>query len=112
MAAVLVLMSIISVPGLVLLLFGIATVDRIGLAANRRLRLPWRKAEDGRPMAAVGIDELHAIYYAGKRHELDERQSSLMLRDEEGDGAPPRSEVDLDAGAAIIRVPPPSPHNS
>lgn len=27
-----------------------------------------------------------------------------MLRDEEGDGAPPRSEADLEQGKALIRV--------
>lgn len=99
-------MLITSIPGLVLLLFGLAVIDRIGATANQRLRLPWRRPEDGRPLAAVGLDELHAIYYASKRHELDQRQTSLMMRDEEGDGAPPRSKVDLDAGTAVIRKPP------
>ncbi|MGH3387796.1 MAG: DUF6191 domain-containing protein [Actinomadura sp.] len=98
MAAVIVFTSI---PGLVLLLIAFAAIDRMGLAANRRLRLPWHS--DGRPMAAPGIDELHAIFYATKRHEMDQRRTSLMLRDEETDGAPPRSEVDLNAGSAIIR---------
>lgn len=103
MPVVLALIFVISIPGLVLLLVVFASIDRLGVAAGRRLRLPWRKAEEGRPLAAPGIDELNAFFYATKRYELDERRSSLVLRDEEGDGAPPRSAVDLDAGTAVIR---------
>jgi Family of unknown function (DUF6191) len=103
MAAALALMFAISIPGLVLLLVLLASIDRLGVAAGRRLRLPWRRAEEGRPLAAPGIDELNALFYATKRYELDERRTSLMLRDEEGDGAPPYSVVDLDAGTAVIR---------
>ncbi len=45
---------------------------------------------------------------AGKQHELKERQSSLVLRDDEEDGAPPhRTRVDLDGGVAVVRLPPP-----
>jgi hypothetical protein len=103
MAAVLALMFVISIPGVVLLLVVFASIDRLGVAAGRHLRLPWHKAESGRPLAAPGVDELNALFYATKRYELDERRTSLMLRDEEGDGAPPRSVVDLDAGTAVIR---------
>lgn len=106
MGALIAVVAIVSIPGLVLLLIGFAAIDRMGLAANRRLRLPWRRQSDGRPMAAAGFEQLDIIYGASKRHELDQRQTSLMLRDEEGDGAPPRSRVDLDAGTAVIRRPP------
>jgi Na+-transporting methylmalonyl-CoA/oxaloacetate decarboxylase gamma subunit len=56
------LMLITSIPGLVPLLILIAAIDRMGLVANRRLRLPWRKDESGRPMAAPGVDELFSVY--------------------------------------------------
>jgi hypothetical protein len=109
MTVVVALMSIVSMPGLVILLVVVAGIDRIGQSANRRLRLPWRKEESGRPLAASGIEEMHAILYAAKRHELDQRRTSLMLRDEEADGAPPRSTVDLDRGTAVIRNIPATP---
>ncbi|WP_106400333.1 DUF6191 domain-containing protein [Actinocorallia populi] len=95
----------LTVPGLVLLLVLFAAVDRLGLAANRRVRLPWRREEEGRPVSAVGLDEMHALFYATKRHELDQRRTSLVLRDEEGDAAPPRSRVDLEGGTAVLQVP-------
>jgi hypothetical protein len=96
MTVVIALMSIVSMPALVILLVVVAGIDRIGQSANRRVRLPWRKEESGRPLAASGIEEMHAIFYAAKRRELDRRRTSLMLRDEEADGAPPHSTVDLD----------------
>jgi uncharacterized protein DUF6191 len=102
MAVVIALLTIVSIPGLVVLLVVVAAVDRMGLAAGRRLRLPWRTDEAGRPMAAPGIDELQAFFYATKRYELDQRRTSLMLRDEAGDGAPPVT-VDLDTGTAVVR---------
>jgi hypothetical protein len=96
-------MSIVSMPGLVIQLVIVAGIDRIGHSANRRLQLPRCKEESGLPLAASGIEEMHAIFYAAKRHELDQRRTSLMLRDEEADGAPPHSTVDLDRGSAVIR---------
>lgn len=102
MAPVIVFLAVTSIPGLVVSLVVFATIDRMGRAANRRLRLPWRREEGSRPLAAPGIDELQAIFHASKRHELDQRRTSLMLRDDEEDGAPPRSRVDLDAGTATI----------
>jgi Family of unknown function (DUF6191) len=90
-----------TIPGLVIGLIAFATVDRMGLWANRRFRLPWRK--EG--LSAPGIDEMHAILYASKRHELDQRRTSMMLPDDErADG----SRVDLDGGTAVIRRDPPT----
>jgi hypothetical protein len=97
-----------TVPGVVLLLIGLVAVDRMGLWGSRRLRLPWRREPEGRAMSAPGLDELHAIFYASKLHEIRQRRTSLMLRDEEGDGAPPRGRIDLDTGRAVIRRPPPN----
>ncbi|MGI5204002.1 DUF6191 domain-containing protein [Spirillospora sp. CA-108201] len=54
---------------IVIALFAFAVLDRAGLWAHRRFRLPWK-------------------------------------RDEENDGGPPRTRVDLDAGTAIVRRPP------
>lgn len=100
--AVIVFMTI---PGVVLLLVTMVAIDRMGLAAHRRLRLPWRTEEAGRPLSAPGLDELHAILYATKRHELDQRRTSLVLRDDEHDGAPPHTQVDLTRGTATVCLP-------
>ncbi|MDX2708828.1 DUF6191 domain-containing protein [Streptomyces sp. PA03-6a] len=86
-----------TLPGLVILLIGVAFVDQV-LRAGR-----WG-GRSGQ-VSATGFEQLHASFSPGKRSELDERRATLMLRDEEGDGAPPRSRVDLGRGTALIVVP-------
>ncbi|MFC9973825.1 DUF6191 domain-containing protein [Spirillospora sp. NPDC127200] len=92
-----------TIPGLAIALFAFAVLDRAGLWANKRFRLPWMRGEGGRPVSATGLEGLEVFYTSAKRHELEERRSSLVRRDEERDGAPPLHRVDLDAGTAVIR---------
>ncbi len=91
----------LTLPGLVIVLTAVAFVDQMLLRAGRRGLLPWR---DGR-VSATGFEALHACLLPGKEHELRQREAVALLRDEEGDGAPPRSRVDLAAGTARIRLP-------
>jgi hypothetical protein len=51
------------------------------------------------------LAELHALFSAGKRHELEERRRLDLTRDEEGRGDPHRGPVDLDSGVIRIRRP-------
>lgn len=96
-----------TLPGLVLLLTLLAAVERFGLWAQERSWLPWMKKRPGMSISSAGFDELTATLQGAKRIELDYRQSSLMLRDDEADGAPPRTTVDLDEG--VVRIVPPGP---
>ncbi|MEW2418142.1 DUF6191 domain-containing protein [Streptomyces sp. NPDC046866] len=55
-------------------------------------------------MSATGFEELHASPSPGEQHELEERQSALVMPDDEDVGAPPnRPTVDLAAGTAVVR---------
>lgn len=91
-----------TIPGLVMLLLFLTTIDGIGSWMNRRFHLPWRK--DGqRPISAIGLDEGMALFHSAKRHEMEQRRMSMFLKDDEQEGAAPRSEVDLEAGRAVIR---------
>jgi len=83
-----------TLPGLVILLTGVAFVDRVLLSRRNGAR--------GR-VSATGFEMLHASLLPGKEHELRQRQATTLLRDEEGDGAPPHSTVDLERGRAVIR---------
>lgn len=94
-----------TIPGLAIALVAFAALDHAGLWAHRRFRLPWRRGETGRPVSAVAVGELDVFFHGTHRHQQEQRGSSLMLRDEEDDGAPPLSRVDLDAGTAIVRLP-------
>lgn len=96
----------LTLPGLVLLLTALALVDQVLLRAGRAGLLPWRTGARQGQVSATGFEQLHATFSAGKQHELKERQSALMLRDDDEDGAPPnRTGVDLARGSAVIRLP-------
>ncbi|MFE7527201.1 DUF6191 domain-containing protein [Kitasatospora sp. NPDC057542] len=94
-----------SIPGLVCALVVLAALDQLALRAGRARWVPWRGTGREGQISATGFEQLHAQFAAGKQHELDERRSTLMLRDEEGEGAPPRTRVDLVNGTAVVVVP-------
>ncbi|MEV7782583.1 DUF6191 domain-containing protein [Kitasatospora sp. NPDC088351] len=91
-----------SIPGLVCALVALAFLDQLALRARKSRWVPWRGTGREGQVSATGFEQLHAQFAAGKQHELDERRSTLMLRDEEGEGAPPRTRVDLAAGTAVV----------
>ncbi|MEV4558817.1 DUF6191 domain-containing protein [Kitasatospora sp. NPDC049285] len=93
----------VSIPGLVCVLVLLAFVDQLALAAQRSRWIPWRGTGREGQVSATGFEQLHAQFAAGKQAELEQRKTTLMLRDEEGEGAPPRSTVDLEGGLAVIR---------
>lgn len=93
-----------SLPGLVILLTVIAFVDQLLLRAGRAGVLPWRNGARVGQVSATGFEQLHGALSPGKQHEPKERESALVLRDDEEDGAPPhRTQIDLDSGVAVIR---------
>jgi hypothetical protein len=96
------LLAAMTLPGLVLLLLAAGVVEQV-VSRQRRRRT-------GQPMTGgftgAGLDVLQAALYPEKRHQVEELQSERMRRDDEDDGAPPHSTVDLDAGIARLRVPP------
>ena len=82
----------------------LAAVDRLGMWLRSRSGLPWYR--DGhRPASAPSFDELQAALYASNRHTIERRTADLVLRDDEHDGAPPGSHVDLDRRRAVITRP-------
>ncbi|MYV98629.1 DUF6191 domain-containing protein [Streptomyces sp. SID3343] len=77
------------------------------------LRLYWRirpgrgRGEGGsarpRSFRATGTEEMHALLSPGKRVQLEQRRVESVLRDDDQDGSPRRTGIDLDAGVARIR---------
>ncbi|QKW50998.1 DUF6191 domain-containing protein [Streptomyces buecherae] len=95
-----------TLPGLVIALTVVALADQLLLRAGRAGLLPWRNSARQGQISATGFEQLHASFSPGKQHELKERQSALVLPDDEDDGAPPhRTTVDLEGGTAVVRVP-------
>lgn len=95
-----------TLPGLVILLTATAFADQLLLRAGRAGLLPWRNSGRQGQISSTGFEQLHATFSPGKQNELKERQSSLLMRDDEEDGAPPnRTMVDLEGGVAVVRMP-------
>jgi len=92
----------LTLPGLVLLLLAVAAVDLALLRLRGRGLVPWRRDHQ---VSSTGFDLLHAALSPGKQAELDQRRTVELVRDEEDDGAPPRSTVDLAGGTARLRLP-------
>ncbi len=90
-----------TIPGLAVGLVLLAALDRFGVWVHGRSGLPWYR--DGhRAAPAAGFDELHAIFQASKRQQIERRKLESVLRDDEHDGAPPHFRIDLDEGRSVI----------
>ncbi|TQF01695.1 hypothetical protein E6W39_04830 [Kitasatospora acidiphila] len=89
-------------PALVTVLFFVSAIARKALI---RAHPSPGGPQPGRGAGAVATEELHALLYPGKRAQLEQRRVELVLRDDEQDGAPPRTGIDLAAGRAVIRKP-------
>ena len=91
-----------SFPALVVLLVVAAVID---VAVTRRRRR--RGGTTARPkVAAAGFDVLGLALAPSTRHKKEHDEFLEVKREEDGDAAPPRSSVDLDAGTARIVLPP------
>ncbi|MFD9895383.1 DUF6191 domain-containing protein [Amycolatopsis sp. NPDC059027] len=64
--------------------------------SNGRKRLRAR-------LSSTYVEEVTAFLYGTKRTELDHRDSVEMTLDEDVQGAPPNTRIDLDRGVAVLR---------
>ncbi|MEC3954546.1 DUF6191 domain-containing protein [Nocardia sp. CDC153] len=70
--------------------------------ATGRTALPWMRNEENRKAAAIGLEQFDAAFNSAKRHEMEQRHSVLMHRENPGDGDE-GVDVDLTAGKATLR---------
>ncbi|WP_018683564.1 DUF6191 domain-containing protein [Actinokineospora enzanensis] len=77
------------------------TVVGVGVYEMRRQK---RRNKHGTPVTATYINEFTAMFYGTKRVELDHRDSTSLLREEDAQGAPPGS--DPAQGVIYVRRPP------
>jgi DNA-binding HxlR family transcriptional regulator len=57
-----------------------------------------------RKVSSTAFDEMHANLYAGERMQLEQRRTEQLLRNDAGDAASPRSEIDwIICSGAIVR---------
>ncbi|ONI84980.1 hypothetical protein ALI22I_31485 [Saccharothrix sp. ALI-22-I] len=95
------MMFAMSIPGLAVLLLVLAAGERLWKAIRRR---------KGHPViSATALDEFTTLFSGGKHIELEQRQITLMLGEDEESGAPPRGPVDLDSGTVRLIPKPATP---
>ncbi|TQM84782.1 hypothetical protein FHX81_7239 [Saccharothrix saharensis] len=94
-------MFAMSIPGLAVLLVGLAAGERV---------LRWVRRRKGHPVvSATAFDEFTTVFQGGKHIELRQREVTRMLGEDEESGAPPHGPVDLDSGAVRLTPKPATP---
>lgn len=63
-----------------------------------------RRGEGGTAMASTGFDILQEALYPSKKHEIEQREHESLMAEEDAEGAPARSRIDLSAGTAHIQL--------
>ena len=91
----------LTLPGLVLLLVGVAAVEQIWSRLGRRSRISWRPRSS---LSAGGMDVFSAALDPGRATDLEEQRSRAVTREVVRDGAPPWGRIDLAWGTALLDV--------
>jgi hypothetical protein len=91
-----------SLPGLVIALVILITLERFGLWFTRRSWLPWRRNRTGMPVSATALDVFGSALEPSRHNELDQRHVEAMIREDDEEGAPPRAKVDLNSGVVYL----------
>ncbi|MFJ4797653.1 DUF6191 domain-containing protein [Kitasatospora purpeofusca] len=78
-------------------LFALAAV-----VSNRRNGGPEAGSGSSGGFGMSVFEELHALFHAGKRVQIEQRQARLVLREDDHATAPPGHGIDLDAGTAVV----------
>ncbi|MEW2581282.1 DUF6191 domain-containing protein [Streptomyces syringium] len=94
-----------SLPAFVCLLALFALVESAWRWVTGLGMMPWLRRRTGRSLSNTAFDEFTAVVNGNKTVELEQRRVELLRRDDESDGAPPRSSIDLAKGTAVIVVP-------
>jgi hypothetical protein len=92
----------LTLPGLVVLLVVVATVEHLWSRLGRRSPVYGRERH---ALSAGGMDVFSAALFPGKAVDLEEQRVREMTRDDVADGAPPYGRIELDSGVAHLDVP-------
>jgi len=85
-----------------IVLAGLLIIDRLFALDQRRTA---RKDPDGEHPISAAIMDFDGFLNPGRRHQIDERKRLEMMRDEVAPSDPRFSQIDLDSGTAVIRLP-------
>ncbi|HEX2497467.1 MAG TPA: DUF6191 domain-containing protein [Actinomycetes bacterium] len=93
-------MEVVLAVGVVLA--GLLIIDRLFAAEQRRR---GRKDPDGSDALSAAIMDFDGFLNPGRRHQIDEKRRQEMMRVEVAPSDPRFTQIDLDSGTAVIRLP-------
>lgn len=94
-------MSVLFAMTLPALVVGLFVLGVLELVAARRGHGRHR----GTAMSSTGFDLVQEVFAPTRRYAIEQREHEALMMQEEGDGAPPRSRIDLERGTAYLVVP-------
>jgi len=94
-------LAAMTLPALVVLLVVAGAIETFVVRRRRRRGDTTAKNH----IASAGFDAMGLALAPSTKHKKEHDEHMELTRDEEGDAAPPRSRVDLDAGVARIVLP-------
>jgi hypothetical protein len=89
----------LTLPGLVVLLVVLASMEHAWSRLGRRSRLHGRERH---ALSAGGLDVFSAALVPGRAVDLAQQRSREVRRDDVEDGAPPYGRIDLASGVAYL----------
>jgi hypothetical protein len=95
----------LSFPGLAILLVALVALERLGLWFAGHSWVPWRRKHTGMPVSAATLDVFAGVTDPGQRIDREELHAKMLMREDDEEGAPPRTRVDLDTGQVWLRPP-------
>jgi hypothetical protein len=93
------LLVALTLPGLVLLLVGLAVGEAVWARLGRRSPVTRRSRH---ALSAGGLDVFSAALVPGRDVDLEQQRAREIRRDDVEDGAPPYGRIDLDSGVAWL----------
>ncbi len=88
-----------TLPALVL---GMTVLGAIEVFAHRKDRAQRKR---GTAMSTVGFDLIQEVFNPAKRSQIEQRDHEALMYEEDAEGAPPRTRIDLDKGTAHVVLP-------
>lgn len=95
-----------ALPALAFLLFVCGAAELMMRRFKRRSVLHRGRGPEHRPLTGSAFNEFDLVFNGNKSIEIEQQQHEANRRDDQDDGAPPNTRIDLARGTARIVLPP------
>ncbi|QTD96028.1 hypothetical protein S1361_01655 [Streptomyces cyanogenus] len=95
-----------ALPVLAFLLFVCGAAELMMRRFRRRSVLHRGRGPEDRPLTGSAFNEFDLVFNGNKSIEIEQQRHEANRRDDQDDGAPPHTRIDLAGGIARIVLPP------